>query len=75
MNVGKWAVWSNATSANKASVFKYKTLRVIESPEPSEIIYENSHIRYHRRILSWVLSFLVSSCLMVASFFIIRVGN
>mmetsp|Transcript_20765 Transcript_20765/g.29851 ORF Transcript_20765/g.29851 Transcript_20765/m.29851 type:complete len:963 (-) Transcript_20765:164-3052(-) len=71
MNVGKLSVWTNSFT-NVASVFHGKTLHVVEAAEPSDIIYENSHIRYPFRILSWLLSFLICGCLLVASFFIIN---
>jgi hypothetical protein len=50
-----------------------QALYLQEAVEPSSIIYENTHVRYSRRVLSWILCFIVSGCLMVASFFVIQV--
>lgn len=67
MSTGKLGIFSNPKS-----LFHKKHLLVKEATEPSSIIYANSHVTYIKRIISWIFSYFLSGCLMVASFFIIR---
>jgi predicted RND superfamily exporter protein len=54
--------------------FEDHILHVKEAMEPSEVIYENSHVSLTRRVASIVLSFSLSACLVVAAFYIIKVS-
>ena len=72
-NVGKIAVIKNSSS-NESLKLKGKTLDVCEAPEPGDIIYENSHVTFSRKLLSWCISGGVCFSLLVASFYAIRVS-
>jgi hypothetical protein len=60
------------TTENSDLLFRETRLRVAEAPEPSDIIYENTHRTYWERVASWVLSYFVCACVVIAAFFIIR---
>jgi hypothetical protein len=69
-NVGKFSVLNN-NSDNEALKLKGKTLDVAEAPEPGDIIYENSHVSFPRKLLSWIISGFFCFSVLVASFFAI----
>jgi hypothetical protein len=72
-NVGKFSVLNN-NSSNEALKLKGKTLNVTEAPEPGDIIYENSHVKFPRKMLSWIISGCFCFSILVASFFTIAVS-
>lgn len=72
-NIGKVSVLNNS-SKNEALKLKGKTLDVMEAPEPGDIIFENSHVSFFRRFLSWCISGTVCFSILVASFFAITVS-
>lgn len=55
--------------------FEDHILHVKEAMEPSEVIYENTHVSLPRRMASIALSFALSGCLVVAAFYIIQVTD
>ena len=73
-NVGKFSILNN-NSNNEALKLKGKTLDVTEAPEPGDIIYENSHVSFSRKLLSWCISGAVCFSVLVASFFAINVSK
>jgi hypothetical protein len=71
-NIGKASVFTNSTN-NADLTVKGKTLDVQEAPEPGDIIFENSHVSFLRKLLSWTISFFICSIILVGSFFLINV--
>jgi hypothetical protein len=65
----------NNNSTNEALKLKGKTLDVMEAPEPGDIIFENSHVSFPRKFLSWCISGAVCFSILVASFFAINVSS
>lgn len=59
-------------SRNQDAMLEGTVLQISEACEPSDLIYENSHIRAFGRYFSLFKSYFICSCVMVASFFIIR---
>ena len=70
-NVGKFSVFMNKVD-NEEVLLYGKTLEIGEAPEPDDIIYENSHYRFLRRLSSWVISYVCCGGVLLASFFIIE---
>jgi hypothetical protein len=73
-NIGKFSVLNN-NSNNEALKLKGKTLDVTEAPEPGDIIFENSHVSFFRKFLTWCASGAVCFSILVASFFAINVSD
>ena len=62
-----------ALENNREAVFQNKVILTKEAPEPSDIIYENSHVNLWKRLYSYVISGLICGVAMLISFFIIDV--
>jgi len=64
-------MWNN-TAENRNAVFGGKTLFITATGEPSEIIWENSHVEFPKRILSWMVSYCMAFSIVVMAFFVVE---
>jgi hypothetical protein len=59
-------------SSTPEQLLRDTRLNICEAPEPSDIIYNNTHKSSAERFLSWACSYFVCSCVVVGAFFVIR---
>lgn len=52
--------------------FEGQLVRVVEPGEPSDILYDFTDATLYRRVLSWILSFLICAVFIIVSFFIVQ---
>lgn len=69
--VSKWEMWQN-TAENRNAVFGGKTLFITATGEPSEIIWENSHVLFPMRIVSWITSYCLAFSIIVMAFYVVQ---
>lgn len=74
MSVGKLEVWTNSTQ-NTRAIFNDRVLNVIEPVEPSEVIWENLHIRTPERLIRYILALAGGGVILFLSFLVVSSLN
>lgn len=70
-STGMWSRYTGMGVPNDA-IINGKPLSIKESPEPNDIIYQNSHLSQFKRYFLWMISQGICGLMMLAAYFIIE---